>query len=131
MAAMRVLRLRMLNSFEPLGILLRKSDSKLFQMLGNGLSEGVSLEECWQHKRTYARKSTLLADLNEADLKILDNFFHALGKSGRDEQNELFSRVLSELEEAHSGAKSRYADASKLFTALGTMVGLGICILIV
>lgn len=130
-AAMRVLRLRMLNSLEPIGILLRKSEAELFRMMGNGLSEGVGLEECWHEKRTYARKSAMLADLQDDDLKILDGFFEGLGKTGRDEQNELFSKVLAEMEEVYSVAKKRYEEASKLFTALGTVTGLGICILIV
>ena len=51
LAAMRVLRLRMLNSMEPLGILMRKSDSRLFRELGNSLWEGGGLRECWNEMR--------------------------------------------------------------------------------
>lgn len=131
MAAMRVLRLRMLNSMEPLGVLMRKSDAPLFRLLGENMREGDSLEECWNQLRTKARKSAMIAYLNDEDIRILNRFFESLGKSGREEQSALFAAILGEMEEAHARAKNRFADAAKLYTALGTLVGLGICILIV
>ena len=130
LAAMRVLRLRMLNSLEPLGILLRKSDSQLFRDLGNSLWEGGSLESCWQEKRNQERQN-MLTCLHADDLKILDSFFQNLGGSGRDEQNQLFSHVIEALEENQMQAKKSYHDTSRLYTALGSMVGIAICILIV
>jgi len=132
LAAMRVLRLRMLNSMEPLGILLRKSDSEIFRNLGNSLWEGGSLQECWFRLRdTGTGRGGLLVGLNNEDLCILDEFFLHLGKSGRDEQCALFASVIAGMEEAQANAKRGYADASKLYTALGTLVGIGICVLII
>lgn len=132
LAALRVLRLRMLNSVEPLGILMRKSDSALFRDLGNSLWEGGGLQQCWQEKKTaYCRGNGLLALLNEDELHILDAFFQQLGKSGRAEQNQLFAAAIGELEEKQSQARISYLETSKLYTALGTLVGIGICILIV
>ncbi len=132
LAAMRVLRLRMLNSMEPLGILLRKSDSRLFQDLGNGLWEGCGLRECWEELRgERTRRGRMLDSLTEDDLRLLDGFFQNLGGSGREEQMELFASVIAQLEEAQSQARSSFADASKTYTALGALVGIAVCILIV
>lgn len=132
LAAMRVLRLRMLNSMEPLGILLRKSDSRIFQDLGNALWEGGGLHECWQEmRRSQARRGGALDCLTEEDLVLLDGFFRNLGVSGREEQCELFASVIAGMEEAQARARRHYADASRVYTALGTLVGIGICVLIV
>jgi len=132
LAGMRVLRLRMLNSLEPLGILLRKSDARLFHKLGNSLWEGSSLMECWEKLRDGETKRGKSMDcLTEEDILILNDFFLKLGGSGRDEQNELFSQIIPRLEEAHSDARRRFADASKTYTALGALAGVGLCIIIV
>lgn len=132
LAAMRVLRLRMLNSLEPLGILLRKSDSTVFRGLGNSLWEGRSLQECWFEMRDAGfGRGGLLVGLNNEDLHILDEFFLHLGKSGRDEQCELFASIIAAMEEAQQQAKRAYMDTSKLYTALGTLVGIGICVLMI
>ena len=132
LAAMRVLRLRMLNSMEPLGILLRKSDSRLFRQLGNDLREGANLYDCWRERRgAETRRGGMLDSLSSDDIIILDGFFKHLGGSGREEQGELFSGVIGEMEEAQSHARRSYADASKVYTALGTLVGIGLCVLIV
>lgn len=130
LAAMRVLRLRMLNSLEPLGILMRKSDSPLFRELGNDLWEGSSLADCWQKKRSSERQN-MLSCLTTDDLLVLDSFFQNLGSSGLDEQNHLFAQVIEALEEKQILAKKRYQETSRLYTALGSMVGIAICILIV
>lgn len=125
-----MLRLRMLNSMEPLGILLRKSDCELFRKLGNSLWEGASLSESWLLMReNETRRGGLLLGLCNGDLHILDEFFLNLGKSGRDEQCELFSSIIARMEEAQQQARQGYADASRLYTALGTLVGIGICVL--
>ena len=122
----------MLNSMEPLGILLRKADCELFKHLGNSLWEGESLGESWMRMREdETRRGGLLTGLNHSDLHILDEFFLNLGKSGRDEQCELFSSVISRMEESLQQAKRGYADASKLYTSLGTLVGIGICVLVI
>ena len=132
LAAMRVLRLRMLNSMEPLGILLRKSDSPLFRQLGNQLRAGANLYDCWRERRgVETRRGGALDSLGTDDLAILDGFFRHLGGSGRDEQSELFAGVIAAMEEAQTHARRSYADASKVYTALGTLVGIGLCVLIV
>ena len=132
LAAMRVLRLRMLNSMEPIGILLRKSDCKLFSSLGNSLWEGAGLAEAWKDMRNASQKSDSgLECLKDVDLRLLDGFFAGLGKTGREEQNNLFATTIAELEEEQLLAKKTYREASRLFTSLGTLVGIGICILIV
>ena len=132
LAGMRVLRLRMLNSLEPVGILLRKSDAALLRDLGNRLWEGESLAESWLALRSLeTRRGHSLDSLTEGDLKLLDDFFRQLGGSGREEQNALFSASIAELEEAHTAAKKLLAEASKTYTALGALVGVGICIMIV
>lgn len=132
LAAIRVLRLRMLNSMEPLGILLRKADCELFKRLGNSLWEGAGLSESWmQMREEEMRRDGLLLGLENGDLQILDEFFLNLGKSGRDEQCELFSSVIARMEDALQKAKQNYADTTKLYTALGTLVGIGICVLVI
>lgn len=132
LAAMRVLRLRMLNSMEPLGILLRKSDARLFQQLGNSLWEGGGLGACWQEtRRAQARRGGALDCLSQEDLTLLDGFFQNLGASGREEQCALFSAVIERMEEAQARARRHYAETSRVYTALGTLVGIGVCVLIV
>ena len=117
---------------EPMGILLRKSDSALFRNLGNSLWEGGNLQECWfQMRDTGTGRGGLLVGLNAEDLRILDEFFLHLGKSGRDEQCALFASVISAMEETQQQAKRGYMDASKLYTALGTLVGIAICVLMI
>jgi len=128
---MRVLRLRMLNSLEPVGILLRKSEAQLFCDIGKNLHCGSTLEETWLQLRENAGRHSELAALSEADLRILDMFFHSLGTSSREEQNALFARVIDEMEDAQVHAKGNYADAAKLYTALGTLIGIAVCVLIV
>ena len=64
-------------------------------------------------------------------MKILDVFFRGLGRSGRDEQNQLFGSIIEEMEAAQMNARGKYADAAKLYTALGTLIGIGLCVLIV
>ena len=131
LAGMRVLRLRMLNSLEPLGILLRKSDARIFRNLGNSLWEGSSLVECWEKLRSSeVRRGKLLDCIHAEDLLLLDEFFAGLGTSGRDEQNELFSRMIARMEEAHSAARKSFRDANKTYTALGALAGAAICIAI-
>ena len=132
LAAMRVLRLRMLNSLEPLGILLRKSDSGLFRRLGNDLRAGANLYDCWRERQERETcRGGALDSLETDDLILLDGFFRHLGGSGRDEQSELFAGVIAAMEDAQSHARRSYADASKVYTALGTLVGIGLCVLIV
>lgn len=132
LAAIRVLRLRMLNSMEPLGILLRKSDCELFKRLGDSLWEGANLNESWLiMRRQEEKRGGLLVGLNHEDLNILDEFFLNLGKSGREEQCGLFSETIARMEDIQDQAKRGYADASKLYTALGTLVGIGICVLMI
>ena len=132
LAAMRVLRLRMLNSMEPVGVLLRKSDLFLFRELGNGLWEGSCLAECWEGMRSaFSRRGHPLDCLTREDMKIMDVFFSGLGKSGRNEQNNLFASCIAQLEEAQIHARNHFTDGAKLYTALGALVGVSICILIV
>ena len=132
LAAMRVLRLRMLNSMEPLGILLRKSDSRLFRDLGNSLREDCGLWECWEELRSAGRKRGCALDcLAEDDVRLLDGFFQRLGGSGREEQMELFSSCIAQLEEAQAQAHRNFSEAAKTYTALGALVGIAVCILIV
>lgn len=132
LAGMRVLRLRMLNSLEPLGILLRKSDCSLFCELGNSLWEGGGLNDCWQELRN-ARKGNSGPEgvLHEDDLQLLDTFFAGLGGSGREEQTELFASIIGQMEETQAQARKSYIDASKIYTALGTLIGIAVCIMIV
>ena len=132
LAAMRVLRLRMLNSMEPVSVLLRKSELFLFRELGNGLWEGGSLAESWSKLRdAFVRRGHPLDCLSQEDIHLMDMFFSGLGLSGREEQNNLFSACIAQLEDACSAARSSFADGAKLVTALGALVGVGICVLIV
>lgn len=131
LAAMRVLRLRMLNSMEPVGILLRKSELGLFKNIGDSLWEGSGLHESWEQRKIQETKRGRMLDcLTDEDLKTLDLFFDQLGGSGREEQNNLFSVTITALEEAQSQAKSDFSDRARLYTALGALTGVGICILI-
>ena len=77
------------------------------------------------------RRGGELDSLASGDVAILDGFFKHLGGSGREEQSELFAGVIAEMEEAQSHARRNYADASKVYTALGTLVGIGLCVLII
>lgn len=131
LAAMRVLRLRMLNSHEPVGVLLCRSESQLFCDIGNGCHNGNTLEECWLQFRANAKQHVELSALSDQDLHALDEFFRELGKSSREEQNLLFSRTIDAFEEQHGQAKGKYADGAKLFTALGTLIGIALCVLMV
>ena len=132
LAAMRVLRLRMLNSMEPLGILLRKSDCRLFRLLGGDLRGSANLYDSWRERCVQeTRRGGTLDSLTSGDIVLLDGFFKHLGGSGREEQSELFSGVIAGMEEAQTHARRSYADASKVYTALGTLVGIGLCVLIV
>lgn len=129
---MRVLRLRMLNSLEPMGILLRKSDSILFRTLGNSLWEGDNLQESWYKlQQKEIKRGKMLDSLTNQDLELLNQFFENLGKSSRNEQCLLFSSIISQMEEAQAQAKRAYSESSRVYTALGALAGIGICILVV
>lgn len=132
LAGLRVLRLRMLNSMEPIGVLLRKSDAALFKRLGDSLREGTSLQVCWQELRlAEMRRGGMLDSLAADDVELLDDLFRHLGQSGREEQSELFTAVIARMEEACSAAQKRFLDASKTYTALGALMGVALCILLV
>lgn len=129
LGAVRVLRIRVLNSSEPISVLMRKSELPMFQNLAAETNAGVSPGEAWTRLKEKAQGE--LEALTESDRQILDDFFAHLGASGRNEQDELFSRVAAQLEAAQTQARNRFTDASKTFTALGALIGVGICILIV
>ena len=132
LAALRVLRLRMLNSMEPLSVLLRKSDSLLFRELGNSLWVGSNLSECWAlQKKLSMKKGGLLDSLTSEDMEILDILFEKLGKSGREEQGELFASVIERLEEVQISARKKQTEAARIYTALGALAGVTIAILII
>ena len=132
LAAMRVLRLRMLNSMEPVGVLLRKSELFLFRELGNGLWEGNCLAECWSGmKAAFSKRGHPLDCLTQEDLALLDVFFAGIGNSGRAEQSNLFASCIAQLEEAQLAARNHFVDGAKLYTALGALAGVSICIMIV
>lgn len=132
LAALRVLRLRMLNSLEPAGVLLRKSEAGLLRDLGNRLWEGETLAESWLALRSEEQqRGRRLDSLTDGDLNLLDDFFRELGGSGREELSTRFSIAIAGLEEAYDGARKRFADVSKTYTALGALVGVGVCIMIV
>ena len=44
---------------------------------------------------------------------------------------ELFSGCIAQLEEAQAQARRNFSEASKTYTALGALVGIAVCILIV
>lgn len=132
LAAVRVLRLRMLNSMEPLSILLRKSECAAFRDLGNSLWVGGTLGQCWSvQKKQYLKKGAMLDSLTEADIAVLDVLFDNLGKSGKDEQNELFAGVIAQLEEEQLSARKKQGEAVRIYTVLGALIGIMIAILIV
>lgn len=129
LGAVRVLRIRVLNSAEPVSALMRRSDLPMLRNLAEVMGTGIPVEEAWE--RLKLKASGEMDSLDASDRLILDDFFSHLGKSGRDEQDELFSATIARLEDAQSQAKSRLADASRTFTALGALIGVAICILIV
>ena len=129
LGGMRVLRIRVLNSAEPVSVLMRKSDLPMFYNLGQKIGEGMTAAEGWDSLKAGAAGE--LECLTAADIAVLDDFFAGLGRSGRDEQDSLFSMSVARLEEALSQAKSRYQESSKTFAALGALVGIAICIMIV
>lgn len=129
LGAVRVLRIRVLNSAEPVSVLMEKSELPLFRNLAEGMQRCGSLEEAWAEMKRKATRE--MEPLMESDRALLDEFLNRLGKSGRKEQDELFSLTIARLEEAQTQAKNRFADASRTFTALGALVGAAICILIV
>ncbi len=132
LAGLRVLRLRMLNSVEPIGVLLRRSDAALLKQLGDSLREGASLKACWQELRlAQSRRGGMLDSLASDDIAIFDDLLRHLGQSGREEQSELLSTVIARMEEASAAAQKRFQDASKTYTALGALAGVALCILLV
>ena len=129
LGAVRVLRIRVLNSADPVSILMEKSELPLFRNIAEAMRDYGTLEEAWaEMKRNATREMEALTD---SDRALLDEFLHGLGKSGRKEQDELFSMTIARLEEAQTQAKNRFSDASRTFTALGALIGAAICILIV
>ena len=82
-------------------------------------------------RETGGAASRQLSGLKSEDTMILDVFFGNLGKSGRAEQSELFASIIERMEEALESARNSYLEGAKLFTALGTLAGIGICVLII
>ena len=69
--------------------------------------------------------------LSADDVKALDNLFAHLGKSDRQQQNLLLSDVISHLEEVQLHARQQLRDSARMSTALGALVGIGICVIVV
>ena len=89
----------------------------------------MTIAEGWDALK--AEASGELECLTGTDVSVLDALFAGLGRTGRDEQDSLFSMIITRLEEALSQAKSRFQESSRMFTALGALVGVAICIMIV
>ena len=129
LGAVRVLRLRMLNSTENVCALLGKSDFEAFRKIGGG---GTDPEANYLRLRDgFTAHGGALDCLSADDVKALDNLFAHLGKSDRQQQSLLLSDVISHLEEVQLHARQQLRDSARMSTALGALVGIGICVIVV
>lgn len=127
--AVRVLRLRMLNSTENVCALLSRSDLQAFRGIGDA---GANPEENWLRQRgALTARGGELDSLSAEDLKALDNLFAHLGKSDRQQQNLLLTDVIAQLEERQLQAKQQLRDSARMSTALGALIGIGVCVIVI
>ena len=127
LSAVRVLRLRMLNSTANVSALLSKSDFEPFRKIGGA---GGDPEASYLRMRdAFAARGGALECLSADDLKALDNLFAHLGKSDRKQQNLLLTDVIAHLEEVQLHARQQLRDSERMSTALGALVGIGVCVI--
>ena len=129
LSAVRVLRLRMLNSTENVCALLSRSDFEAFRKIGGA---GTDPEASYLRLREeLTARGGALENLNMDDLKVADNLFAHLGKSDRQQQNLLLSEVISQLEDMQLQARQQLRESARMSTALGALVGIGVCVIVI
>lgn len=129
LSAVRVLRLRMLNSTESVYALLNRSDFEAFRKIGGA---GMDPEANYLRLRdALTARGGALCSLGTDELKVLDNLFAHLGKSDRPQQNLLMNDVISQLEDMQLQARAQLRDNARMSTALGALVGIGVCVIVV
>ncbi len=129
LGAIRVLRLRMLNSNENVCTLLCRSDLGAFRRIG---AAGSDPGENWLRQRAeLISRGGALDSLNTDDVKALDGLFVHLGKSDRRQQDLLLSDIIAQLEDTQLHARQQLRDSARMSTALGALIGIGICVIVV
>ena len=96
------------------------------------MQSGVSAGAAWQAVKKEARRKGGQADaLNQEDHLLLDRFFEHLGESGREAQEILLSSTVESLEQHYDQARTKAAEAEKLYVTLGVLVGLMLALIVI
>lgn len=128
----KILKVHMVSMFEPVQISLSQSECALMAQIGNHMQSGVSAGVAWQAVKKEARRKGGQADaLNLEDHVLLDRFFEHLGESGREAQEILLSSTVESLEQHYDQARTKAAEAEKLYVTLGVLIGLMLALIVI
>lgn len=128
---LKVLRIHMTGMLEPVQCALAAVNCPLFSLVADAMGEGRTAGEAWRSVRREALKRGGPADaLTEPDAKALDGLFDRLGESGREEQGALIGAARAQLEGLLDEAVRKAAEAGRLYTTLGLLVGLMLALIV-
>ena len=117
---------------EPVQCAMSGSICPLLEQIAGGMGEGRSAQDAWSTMRREAVRRGGPADsLAEADLQALDLFFSRLGKSDRQAQETLLDSTQEVLSRQLEPARSRAAEADKLYATLGILVGVMLALIVI
>ena len=129
---LKVLRLHMINMFEPVQSALKASGSAVLEALGEQMTPGVSASEAWARVRqTGCRRGGRIDALAPEDLRTRVELFDQLGESGRDQQDLLLNGACAALDRQLEQARKRTAEAARLYISLGALTGLMIALIVI
>ena len=129
---LRQLRVQIVHLQEPLDRALRQSGSSLFALAADHLDGASCAAEAWRRAwETAGRRGGEGDCLAGRDVRALERLFDRLGESGRAGQQEAIRACLATVEAAAEEARSRAAEVSRLYTAVGLLVGLVVAVLLI
>lgn len=130
--ALRLLRVRIVQSCVPLDDALLSSGISLFSRIAGELDAADSVFDAWRSVKVRSCRRGGEGDcLATREIEALDRFFEQLGESGRAAQDEAIRACIAALELARDEAREQASSTGRLYTSIGFLTGLAIAVLIV
>lgn len=131
-AALRTMRIHVTEHVEPLKSALQHSGSPLLEEVAKALAQNSEPTMAWARVRKDATNRGGVADcLGAKEIESLDQLFSQLGGTGKSQQDLALLRCIATLEEIEKAEKARLNESARLYTTLGTLLGLAIAVLMI
>lgn len=130
--ALRMLRVKIVETMEPLNEALLSSGSEIFAITARSLNQESSVSDAWLHAcRTACARGGIADCLEQRDCDALNRLFEHLGGSGRSTQNTALLACIDELELLKEDAHTRASASGRLYTSIGILLGLALAVLLI